>query len=96
LQAFTDTLADEKADDIVADYAREHIHEIVSGPEGRRSALPTRKFLVRGCQYPRQPRVFMPYAGGVGAYRDVCDDVEAKGYAGFALTSRREIAASNA
>lgn len=29
--------------------------------------------------------VFMPYVGGVGAYRARCDEVAAQGYAGFAL-----------
>jgi len=29
------------------------------------------------------PRVFMPYAAGVGAYREVCDAVVAEGYRGF-------------
>jgi cyclohexanone monooxygenase len=30
--------------------------------------------------------VFMPYIGGVGVYRQICDDVAAKGYEGFAIT----------
>jgi cyclohexanone monooxygenase len=29
--------------------------------------------------------VFMPYIGGVGVYRQKCDEVAAKGYEGFAL-----------
>ncbi len=36
-----------------------------------------------GANVPGKPRVFMPYAAGVGAYRDVCDDVAANGYRGF-------------
>ncbi|MEU8611739.1 NAD(P)/FAD-dependent oxidoreductase [Actinoplanes sp. NPDC048791] len=39
-----------------------------------------------GANVPGKPRVFMPYAGGVGAYRKRCDEVAAKGYEGFALT----------
>ena len=39
-----------------------------------------------GANVPGKPRVFMPYVGGVGAYRRKCDDVAAKGYQGFALT----------
>jgi len=31
-------------------------------------------------------QVFMPYVGGVGAYRAKCDEVAAGGYAGFALS----------
>jgi cyclohexanone monooxygenase len=29
----------------------------------------------------------MPYIGGVGAYRRICDDVAAKGYEGFAMSA---------
>jgi cation diffusion facilitator CzcD-associated flavoprotein CzcO len=38
-----------------------------------------------GANVPGKPRVFMPYAGGVGEYRKRCDEVAAKGYEGFAL-----------
>ncbi|WJR80640.1 NAD(P)/FAD-dependent oxidoreductase [Bradyrhizobium sp. NP1] len=40
-----------------------------------------------GANIPGKPRVFMPYIGGVGAYRAICNDVAAKGYEGFAMTS---------
>lgn len=36
-----------------------------------------------GANIPGKPRVFLPYVGGVGHYREVCDDVAAKGYEGF-------------
>jgi cyclohexanone monooxygenase len=39
-----------------------------------------------GANIPGKPRVFMPYIGGVGAYRQKCDEVAAKGYEGFALS----------
>jgi cation diffusion facilitator CzcD-associated flavoprotein CzcO len=39
-----------------------------------------------GANVPGKPRVFMPYAGGVGEYRKKCDEVAANGYEGFALT----------
>lgn len=38
-----------------------------------------------GANIPGKPRVFMPYIGGVGAYRKECEEVVAKGYEGFAL-----------
>ncbi|MBX7131550.1 MAG: NAD(P)/FAD-dependent oxidoreductase [Fimbriimonadaceae bacterium] len=38
-----------------------------------------------GANIPGKPRVFMPYVGGVGAYRIKCDEVAAKGYEGFVL-----------
>jgi cyclohexanone monooxygenase len=40
-----------------------------------------------GANIPGKPRVFLPYVGGVGVYREKCDEVAAKGYEGFALTS---------
>jgi cyclohexanone monooxygenase len=36
-----------------------------------------------GANVPGKPRVFMPYAAGVGAYREVCDRVAGNGYEGF-------------
>ena len=38
-----------------------------------------------GANIPGKPRVFMPYVGGVGAYRQKCDEVAAAGYVGFHL-----------
>jgi len=40
-----------------------------------------------GANVPGKPRVFMPYAGGVGAYRRKCDEVAARGYEGFTLSA---------
>jgi cyclohexanone monooxygenase len=38
-----------------------------------------------GANIPGKPHVFLPYTGGVGAYRKICDEVAAKGYDGFAI-----------
>jgi cyclohexanone monooxygenase len=38
-----------------------------------------------GANIPGKPRVFMPYVGGVTAYKKKCDEVAAKGYEGFRL-----------
>ena len=40
-----------------------------------------------GANIPGKPRIFMPYIGGVGVYRQICNDVAAKGYEGFAMTA---------
>src|ERR1700716_1536459 len=40
-----------------------------------------------GANIPGKPQIFMPYIGGVGAYRQICNDVAAKGYEGFAMTT---------
>ena len=46
-----------------------------------------------GANIPGKPRVFMPYIGGVGAYRQLCNEVAAKGYEGFALEAATAAAA---
>jgi cation diffusion facilitator CzcD-associated flavoprotein CzcO/acetyl esterase/lipase len=38
-----------------------------------------------GANVPGKPRVLLPYAGGVGRYRRICDQVRARGYLGFQL-----------
>ncbi len=40
-----------------------------------------------GANIPGKPRIFMPYIGGVGAYRQICNDVAAKGYEGFVMSA---------
>jgi cation diffusion facilitator CzcD-associated flavoprotein CzcO len=39
----------------------------------------------RGSNVEGKPQSFLAYAGGVGKYRCLCDDVAAEGYRGFAL-----------
>ena len=38
-----------------------------------------------GANVPGKPRVFLPYVGGVDAYRRACDEVAEKGFVGFRL-----------
>jgi cation diffusion facilitator CzcD-associated flavoprotein CzcO/acetyl esterase/lipase len=38
-----------------------------------------------GANVPGKPRVFLPYVGGVDAYRRACDEVIEKGFLGFRL-----------
>ena len=40
-----------------------------------------------GANIPGKPQIFMPYIGGVGAYRQICNDVAARGYEGFTMES---------
>src|SRR5690606_25244533 len=50
-----------------------------------------------GANIPGKPRVFMPYAGGVGPYREKCNEIAEKGYEGFVLAAaEREAAAAPA
>jgi cation diffusion facilitator CzcD-associated flavoprotein CzcO len=39
-----------------------------------------------GANIPGKPRVFMPYAGGMVRYREICQNVVARNYEGFALS----------
>jgi cation diffusion facilitator CzcD-associated flavoprotein CzcO len=41
-----------------------------------------------GANVPGKPRVFLPYVGGVGEFRNKCAQVAADDYEGFALTSQ--------
>jgi cyclohexanone monooxygenase len=58
------------------------VHDI-----GHSTLYPLVESWYTGANIPGKLRMFTPYAGGVGAYRQVCDDVVAKGYRGFAFTS---------
>ncbi len=57
-----------------------HVNEI-----GHATLYPRANSWYMGANIPGKPRVFMPYIGGVGAYRQICDGVAAKGYEGFTL-----------
>jgi cyclohexanone monooxygenase len=46
-----------------------------------------------GANIPGKARVFMPYVGGCGLYREECDEVARRGYRGFLLRSESEPAA---
>lgn len=39
-----------------------------------------------GANIPGKKRIFLPYAGGLPQYSDICDEVASKGYAGFTIT----------
>jgi cation diffusion facilitator CzcD-associated flavoprotein CzcO/acetyl esterase/lipase len=47
---------------------------------------PTANSWYMGANVPGKPRVFLPYIGGVDAYRRACDDVVEQGYLGFRMT----------
>ena len=62
----------------------EHVNDVA-----RATLYPQANSWYMGANIPGKPRVFMPYIGGVGAYREKCDDVAAKGYEGFTLSAQR-------
>ncbi len=43
-----------------------------------------------GANIPGKPRIFMPYVGGVAAYKKKCDEVAANGYEGFTFDGTEE------
>ena len=43
-----------------------------------------------GANIPGKPRVFMPYAGGLGHYREMCNEIAENGYEGFILDSEAQ------
>jgi cation diffusion facilitator CzcD-associated flavoprotein CzcO len=51
-----------------------------------RTLFPKANSWYLGANIPGKPRVFMPYAGGLPGYRQICADVAADGYRGFILT----------
>jgi cyclohexanone monooxygenase len=68
-----------------------HVNEVA-----HKTLYPQAKSWYMGANIPGKPRVFMPYIGGVGAYRRICDEVAAEGYRGFRLegSQKREAGAA--
>jgi cyclohexanone monooxygenase len=60
----------------------DHVNQVANG-----TLFPKGGSWYLGANVPGKPRVFMPYAGGVGPYREVCDQVAADGYRGFRFAS---------
>ena len=58
-----------------------HVREVADG-----TLYPLANSWYIGANIPGKPRVLMPYAGGVGAYRQKCAAVAANDYEGFTLT----------
>jgi cyclohexanone monooxygenase len=58
-----------------------HVNEV-----GHATLYPRANSWYMGANVPGKPRIFMPYIGGVGVYREKCDAVAADGYAGFRLS----------
>jgi cyclohexanone monooxygenase len=71
----------------------DHVNEVAHG-----TLYPQANSWYMGANVPGKPRIFMPYIGGVGAYRQICNDVAANGYEGFAMSAaerKQRIAASS-
>lgn len=58
-----------------------HVNEVAAA-----TLMPQANSWYMGANVPGKPQIFMPYAGGVGHYRNVCADIAAQGYPGFSRT----------
>src|SRR5437763_16620460 len=57
-----------------------HVNEV-----GNMTLYPRANSWYMGANISGKPRIFMPYIGGVGVYRQTCDEVAASGYRGFEI-----------
>jgi len=67
-----------EADTAAEDQWVDHVNEVANT-----TLYPKAGSWYLGANIPGKPRVFMPYAAGVGVYREVCDKVAANDYEGF-------------
>jgi cation diffusion facilitator CzcD-associated flavoprotein CzcO len=67
----------------------EHVNEVAN-----MTLYPRANSWYVGANIPGKPRIFMPYVGGVGNYRKLCDEVAAEGYRGFELSGEPMTAAA--
>lgn len=97
-------IASEQHVDWVADcitYVRDNGFTSIAATEGAQEAwvshvneVASRTLFVKanswyvGANIPGKARVFMPYVGGLPAYKAKCDDVASKGYEGFVADGR--------
>ena len=61
---------------------------------GEATLYPLANSWYMGSNVPGKPRALMPYSGGVGVYRQECDDIVADNYRGFELRHARERASA--
>jgi len=57
---------------------------------GNATLYPLANSWYMGSNVPGKPRVLMPYIGGVGVYRQECDEIMADNYRGFVMRDERE------
>ena len=67
----------------------EHVQEVAN-----QTLFPKANSWYMGANIPGKPQLFMPYIGGVGAYRRICEGVVADGYRGFTFEHKKSEAAA--
>ena len=68
-----------------------HVNEVAQG-----TLYPQANSWYMGANIPGKPQIFMPYIGGVGAYREKCAEIAAQGYPGFRLAAGAQATAAAA
>jgi cyclohexanone monooxygenase len=63
-----------------------HVNEVAQA-----TLYPQANSWYMGANIPGKPRIFMPYIGGVGVYRRICNEVAAKGYEGFVMRATERV-----
>ncbi len=77
--------AEQQAEDDWTD----HVQEVAN-----QTLFPKANSWYMGANIPGKPRLFMPYIGGVGTYRKICEEIVAEGYRGFKLDGAKAGAAA--
>ena len=66
----------------------DHVQEAAN-----RTLFPLANSWYMGSNIPGKPRLFTPYIGGVGRYRQICEQMVADGYKGFRFERKAAAAA---
>jgi len=78
-----ENVATMEADRDAEDRWVDHVREVANG-----TLYPAAASWYMGANIPGKPRVFLPYIGGMNAYRKICEGIAARGYEGFVLTTK--------
>jgi cyclohexanone monooxygenase len=80
-----ETLRERNVQEIEPTQAAEEVWTEHCAAVANATLLPKANSWWMGVNIPGKPAVLLPYAGGVGLYREQCDRVRDNGYEGFAL-----------
>ena len=67
----------------------DHVQEVAN-----KTLFPQANSWYMGANIPGKPRLFMPYVGGVGAYREICEEIVANNYRGFKFEKSKQAIAA--
>ena len=67
----------------------DHVQEVAN-----KTLFPQANSWYMGANIPGKPRLFMPYIGGVGTYREICEEIVANNYRGFKFEKSKQAIAA--